>query len=43
MTNPSIKSALEVTELENRHELTVAGADAVKNDDNSITVTQEIR
>ncbi|MFT5998470.1 MAG: hypothetical protein ACI81P_000923 [Neolewinella sp.] len=38
MTNPSIKAALEVTELEERFELTTAGADADKFDDNHIVI-----
>ena len=38
MTNPSIKTALEVTELEDRFELTVAGADADKFDNNEVTI-----
>jgi hypothetical protein len=38
MTNPSIKTALEVTELEDRFELTAAGADAVKFDGNTVSI-----
>lgn len=38
MTNPSIQKALEVTELEDRFELTTAGADADKLDNNTVTV-----
>lgn len=38
MTNPSIQKALEVTELEDRFELTTAGADADKLDGNTVTV-----
>jgi hypothetical protein len=39
MTNPSIKSALEVTELEERFELTSAGADADKFDGNDVEIS----
>ncbi|MFT5998471.1 MAG: hypothetical protein ACI81P_000924 [Neolewinella sp.] len=38
MTNPSIKAALEITELEERFELTTAGADADKFDNNTVTI-----
>ena len=36
MTNPFSTNPLEVTELEERFELTAAGADADKGDDNEI-------
>ncbi len=40
MTNPAIQSALGVTELAERYELTSAGADADKLDDIDVVVSR---